>query len=90
MTATFYSLEQTVLLAVVVENERSGNSNSKRRRLYGIFTERDLLTRVLSNDVSIDEGLLLHRVINGTYRNKSNRSGKNHAHKKYKETSVED
>jgi CBS domain-containing protein len=40
---------------IVVENERSGNSNSKRRRLYGIFTERDLLTRVLSNDVSIDE-----------------------------------
>lgn len=40
---------------IVVENETSGNSNSKRRRLYGIFTERDLLTRVLSNDVSIDE-----------------------------------
>lgn len=40
---------------IVVENERSGNSNPKRRRLYGIFTERDLLTRVLSNDVSIDE-----------------------------------
>jgi CBS domain-containing protein len=27
----------------------------KKRRLYGIFTERDLMTRVLSNDVSIDE-----------------------------------
>lgn len=40
---------------IVVENEKSGNSNSKTRRLYGIFTERDLLTRVLSNDVSIDE-----------------------------------
>ena len=40
---------------IVVENEKSGNSISKRRRLYGIFTERDLLTRVLSNDVSIDE-----------------------------------
>ena len=40
---------------IVVENEKSGNSNSKRKRLYGIFTERDLLTRVLSNDVSIDE-----------------------------------
>ncbi len=40
---------------IVVENETSENSNSKRRRLYGIFTERDLLTRVLSNDVSIDE-----------------------------------
>jgi CBS domain-containing protein len=40
---------------IVVENETSENSNSKRRRLYGIFTERDLLRRVLSNDVSIDE-----------------------------------
>jgi CBS domain-containing protein len=40
---------------IVVEDETSENSNSKRRRLYGIFTERDLLTRVLSNDVSIDE-----------------------------------
>jgi len=40
---------------IVVEKEKNGNSDLKRRRLYGIFTERDLLTRVLSNDVSIDE-----------------------------------
>lgn len=58
---------------IVVEKEKSGNSDLKRRRLYGIFTERDLLTRVLSNDVSIDEHVKDH-----------------HAHKKYKETSVDD
>lgn len=39
---------------IVVHDEKSENSSNKRK-LYGIFTERDLLTRVLSNDVSIDE-----------------------------------
>ena len=39
---------------IVVHDEKSENASNKRK-LYGIFTERDLLTRVLSNDVSIDE-----------------------------------
>jgi CBS domain-containing protein len=40
---------------IVVENEKADNSKPMKRRLYGIFTERDLMTRVLSNDISIDE-----------------------------------
>jgi CBS domain-containing protein len=39
---------------IVVHGEKSENSSNKKM-LYGLFTERDLLARVLSNDVSIDE-----------------------------------
>jgi|GEM_PF-356611 CBS domain-containing protein len=41
---------------IVVENEKSDSSTPPpRRRLFGIFTERDLMSRVLSHDVPIDE-----------------------------------
>jgi signal-transduction protein with cAMP-binding, CBS, and nucleotidyltransferase domain len=41
---------------IVVEDGKNDTLEPvKKRRLYGIFTERDLLTRVLSNDVPIDE-----------------------------------
>ncbi|HZD33690.1 MAG TPA: CBS domain-containing protein [Nitrososphaeraceae archaeon] len=43
---------QNIGSVIVVENEKGYWGT---RRLYGIFTERDLLTRVLLNDVSIDE-----------------------------------
>lgn len=46
---------QNIGSVIVVENEKSENLNSERRRLHGIFTERDLLTRVLLEDISIDE-----------------------------------
>jgi CBS domain-containing protein len=41
---------------IVVEDGKNDTLEPvKKRRLCGIFTERDLMTRVLSNDVSIDE-----------------------------------
>lgn len=46
---------QNIGSVIVVENEKNENSYWGTRRLYGIFTERDLLARVLLNDVSIDE-----------------------------------
>ena len=39
---------------IVVHGEKNEGSTNKKR-LYGLFTERDLLARVMSNDVSIDE-----------------------------------
>ena len=78
---------------IVVENKKSGNSNSKRKRLYGIFTERDLLTRVLSNDVSIDEHIKDYcstEILTAYMRIRATEGSKNHVHTKYKETSLED
>lgn len=40
---------------VVADGKNETLEPVKKRRLYGIFTERDLMARVLSNDVSIDE-----------------------------------
>lgn len=41
---------------IVVKDIKENNGSNKRNRdLYGIFTERDLLTKVLSKDVSLNE-----------------------------------
>jgi CBS domain-containing protein len=40
---------------VVVENMKSDRNNPNKKRLYGIFTERDLLTKVLPKDVCLNE-----------------------------------
>jgi CBS domain-containing protein len=40
---------------VVVENTKSDRNNPNKKRLYGIFTERDLLTKVLPKDVCLNE-----------------------------------
>ena len=40
---------------IVIEDGQNDISKPVKRRLYGIFTERDLMRKVLSNDVSIDE-----------------------------------
>jgi CBS domain-containing protein len=42
---------------IVVEDGKNDISKPVKRRLYGIFTERDLMTKVLANDVSIDEAV---------------------------------
>ena len=37
------------------ENIRAGSNHLENKKLYGIFTERDLLTKILTKDVSLGE-----------------------------------
>jgi CBS domain-containing protein len=43
---------------IVVEDRKEDTTDNRKkgiRKLYGIFTERDLLTKVLSRDISLNE-----------------------------------
>ena len=43
----------SVIVVKDIKENTSGRFDKRNRQLYGIFTERDLLTKVLSKDVSL-------------------------------------
>jgi CBS domain-containing protein len=50
-----FKYKRNIGSVVVVENTKSDRNNPNKKRLYGIFTERDLLTKVLPKDVCLNE-----------------------------------